>query len=497
MALPHQFKPGPTQSVYYDDCFTAFHASHPYYIKDHRIAKNVWLMHIGSNRVAVKAFVVDSSDELYTVIGLRTEMSLTKKLGEGADKLGPTLFHLYCYDDSKQLISDLSVPDDTAYAIFIMERIDGTILSMWPLLRLKARGPLVAKLTHMIDKLHAMKYIHGDLHFGNVAYRLDANFYGHAKLVLMLIDWGRTITPETTIARRKAVLSSSPYVQAITESGSTWKSVTLGNMRAIEHWWVPTSLLHDPVVAPQLPLRYDESKLMRNYLPATYSAIFVYWLRQRTCWPAMAVFKGGMPVHYMLLLPSWPTAYLDESGVIGYDETVSIWRQSVRVPISPATGGESDKIIGDGVSNLSAGASDKWKPSDVSTAALQVGNVDIAKVDDVFSNINLVLFYMGKQTNTPTEISIASMRALATTVIETMLVKRLQCRDIYSAYAMDDVSRGFKIDNHVAHTTGVQACAVCFHPAPFKCGRCAAVYYCSDTCQRLAWQAHRDICTKN
>ncbi len=42
----------------------------------------------------------------------------------------------------------------------------------------------------------------------------------------------------------------------------------------------------------------------------------------------------------------------------------------------------------------------------------------------------------------------------------------------------------------------IQVCAVCNMFASKRCGKCKAVYYCEDVCQKKNWKNHKKSCKK-
>jgi hypothetical protein len=310
-----------------ENCREVFMIHNPGFQLDYEFSDNAWSMHVGSLRTVVKFFAFNKKSSFITLRWFMREVGFTQMFGtdiDGHRKLGPDLLSYHVFDtdeaevfpeDVKAALADVAVQQtapkkEAAFGVMVMERVDGTLEQIWPLLNAENRARMRAEIDGLLGDLHGRGYVHGDLHRGNIGYSL-VQAVDRPVVHPILIDWGRCFKLGLSDALAAgSVIRHTPYTREFAGP------VAEGNIRIMElAYWKRKA----DAVPYSLAMWGDKPRaiLSDNKRPITTSdsAVFAYWFRQLFGWPIYGVFIGEKPVYYYTVVPAQPARFMDANGI--------------------------------------------------------------------------------------------------------------------------------------------------------------------------------------
>jgi hypothetical protein len=308
-------------------CRLVFMLRNPGFRLDYEFSTNMWSMHIGSLRTVVKFFVFNKESPFGSFEWFMREVRFTQMFGtdtSGQRKLGPALlsYHIYRSDHVELFPGDVKpastsskgsmakIETDAVYGVMVMEHVNGMLDQILPLLNTKHRTRLIAEADALVGSLHVRGYAHGDLHRGNIGYRLVHRVGGPIVHAIMLY-WGRCFKLDGSDYEAAAkILPYSPY-------GTLYRiQVTSDNIKPLEaeHWRYGIEQ-----VAPSLTAWADKPRVMLPDITPSNdtmaSAAVAYWFRQLFGWPIYGVFVERDPTYYYVAVPTQPARFMDAYGI--------------------------------------------------------------------------------------------------------------------------------------------------------------------------------------
>jgi hypothetical protein len=308
-------------------CQMVFSYHNPGYVLDYTFAASVWAMHVGSLRTVVKFFVLSPISTFAKLWWFVREFKFTRMFGQdtaAGRKLGEQLLgvHAYAIDGKEIDITSEYTGSEEAmtnlfksrlsivYGAMIMERIDGILEHIWPLLDAENRTRLTTEVDTLVGNLHGRDYVHGDLHRGNIGYRLVQS-EGGPTVHAILIDWGRCFHIGDDTAASGVSRLYTPYDKVVgaplvTESNVRTLELAYWKSKSSEVAYSMSAWVNNPHT------RLDGSLVTNN---APQSAAVAYWFRQLFGWPIYGVFPGKDAIYYYAAVPTQPVRFMDTYGI--------------------------------------------------------------------------------------------------------------------------------------------------------------------------------------